>query len=481
MSPRSRSFRSLLSLQTLFAALLILLHCPAFAKSLTAPAQADADSPVKIGFQGADNEREFITILKPDEPEGRYGDYEYTKGDSIELFAPVEPGDYEIRWLGAETPYPTIERQPLKVLPIAAKLQAPASAAIVTDIKVQWEGPNHPRDFITIVSATTPERQYAEYEYTDKGNPLTLQAPTTPGAYEIRYLTGRGYATIGKTAITITDSSASVEFTSPARIGGVLPVKWTGPANEREYITVVKATEPDGRYANYTYVDQGNPVEIQLPETAGAYEVRYMTADAKRVLARAPLQIDAVDASVEGPVTAAARSLIQVKWTGPNNERDFVAITQAGKSPTYITYSYTARGNPVTVEVPREPGDYEIHYLTALDYQSLASAKLKVTPATGIGKLQVVAPAAASASSSSTYATVEVVLDASGSMLQKLDGKRRIDIAKNTLNQLLGILKTGEQQFALRVFGHRKADACDTELLLPPAPANSANIAATIN
>jgi Ca-activated chloride channel homolog len=158
----SRLFRAGLLQQMLFTALLTLLQSAAFAKSLTAPAEVDADSLVKIGLDGVDNERDFISIVKPDQPEGRYGEYEYTKGDSLELFAPAEPGDYEIRWLGAESPYPTIERQALKVLPIAATVQAPASAAIATEIKVQWEGPNHLQDFITIVPAATPERQYAE-------------------------------------------------------------------------------------------------------------------------------------------------------------------------------------------------------------------------------------------------------------------------------------------------------------------------------
>lgn len=462
----------------LFALLLALPQAHAFAVSLSAPEQANADSQLNIGLEGVNNARDFITIVKPDEPEGRYNEYDYTKGDSVQLFAPVEPGDYEIRWLGAESPYPTLAWQKLKVLPVSAQLQVPATAAISTAISIQWQGPDNPRDFITIVAAGTKEGQYGEYVYTSKGKSVSLTAPVEPGNYEIRYLTGRGNKTLGSAPIQITDSAASVQFTSPARIGQTLSVQWTGPANPREFITVVKAGTRDSQYAGYTYVDKGNPLNLLLPEVPGDYEIRYMTADSDRVLARAPLKIETVAASVEGPATAVARSLIQVKWSGPDNAQDYIAITKAGKPASYIHYSYTARGNPVTIEVPKEPGDYDIHYLTANSAQSLAMAKLKVTPAATPGKLQVMPPAGTA--KDATFQTVEVVLDASGSMLQKLDGKRRIDIAKNTLTQLPGMLEAGKQQFALRVFGHRKADSCDTELLLPPAPLDKAAISRAI-
>lgn len=469
-----------LSLTLLLSLTSALLHHSAFAATLSAPAQANADSPLTITLDGVDNPRDFVTIVSASAAEGHYDTYAYTSnGNSVELFAPLEPGDYEIRWLAAESPYATRARHTLKVVAVSASVTAPASAAIASTISIAWQGPNHPRDFITLVPAGSAEGSYDAYTYTSKGSPLTLTAPTQPGNYEIRYLSGRGYKTLGRTAITITDTSASVQFTSPARIGQQLSVQWSGPANPREYITVVKAGSGEREYAQYTYVDKGNPLQLQLPDVPGEYEVRYLTADASRVLARAPLTIEAVTASVDGPASAVARSLIQVRWSGPNNPRDYIAITTPGKPAEFFHYGYTARGNPVTVEVPKQPGTYDIHYLTAQSNQSLARTSLTVTPANTPGKLQV--QAAEGSNTAPAYGVVEVVLDASGSMLQKLDGKRRIDIAKTTLNQLLGTLKNSNQQFALRVFGHRKADACDTELLLPPAPARNAAITQTIN
>jgi methionine-rich copper-binding protein CopC len=285
-----------------------LLHHSAIAATLSAPAQANADSPLTITLDGVDNPRDFVTIVSASAAEGHYDTYAYTSnGNSVELFAPLEPGDYEIRWLAAESPYATRARHTLKVVAVSASVTAPASAAIASTISIEWQGPNHPRDFITMVPAGSAEGSYDAYTYTSKGSPLTLTAPTQPGNYEIRYLSGRGYKTLGRTAIAITDTSASVQFTSPARIGQQLSVQWSGPANPREYITVVKAGSGEREYAQYTYVDKGNPLQLQLPDVPGEYEVRYLTADASRVLARAPLTIEAVTASVDGPASAVAR------------------------------------------------------------------------------------------------------------------------------------------------------------------------------
>ncbi|MEM7000315.1 MAG: VWA domain-containing protein [Pseudomonadota bacterium] len=66
--------------------------------------------------------------------------------------------------------------------------------------------------------------------------------------------------------------------------------------------------------------------------------------------------------------------------------------------------------------------------------------------------------------------TVEVVLDASGSMLQRLQGQRRYEVAQSTLTQLVQEKLPDGVQLALRVFGHRDPGTCRTDLVLPPAP-----------
>ena len=80
-------------------------------------------------------------------------------------------------------------------------MTVPPSVAAGSTFAIQWQGPNNPRDFITIVPVGKPEREYDAYVYTSAGNPASLAAPEVAGAYEVRYLTGQVYATLATAAV----------------------------------------------------------------------------------------------------------------------------------------------------------------------------------------------------------------------------------------------------------------------------------------
>ncbi|MEQ8559137.1 MAG: VWA domain-containing protein [Henriciella sp.] len=70
-----------------------------------------------------------------------------------------------------------------------------------------------------------------------------------------------------------------------------------------------------------------------------------------------------------------------------------------------------------------------------------------------------------------TLNPVEIVLDASGSMLQRLpDGRRRIVAAKASIKDLVTSGLPAGTPAALRVFGHLEPDSCDTRLVQPLTP-----------
>jgi hypothetical protein len=77
-------------------------------------------------------------------------------------------------------------------------------------------------------------------------------------------------------------------------------------------------------------------------------------------------------------------------------------------------------------------------------------------------------------------ATVAVILDASGSMLQRLDEERRIDIAKTAVAELVTDVLASSVALTLRVFGHKEADSCRTDLEIPPAPLDRAAASAKV-
>ncbi len=65
---------------------------------------------------------------------------------------------------------------------------------------------------------------------------------------------------------------------------------------------------------------------------------------------------------------------------------------------------------------------------------------------------------------------VEIILDASGSMLKRIDGQRRIEIARAAIRQAVEHSLPEGLPLALRVYGHREAGSCRTDLEIPLAP-----------
>lgn len=74
-----------------------------------------------------------------------------------------------------------------------------------------------------------------------------------------------------------------------------------------------------------------------------------------------------------------------------------------------------------------------------------------------------------------------IVLDASGSMWGQINGKTKIEIARETLGTVLQSVPA-DRELGLIAYGHRKKGQCnDIELLIPAAPGTSAAIADAAN
>lgn len=115
----------------------------------------------------------------------------------------------------------------------------------------------------------------------------------------------------------------------------------------------------------------------------------------------------------------------------------------------------------------RRPADYTLEVQT------------EFREAPGPGLLSILATEAAEGAAMAGGA-VELILDASGSMLQRVQGKRRIVIAKEVLTEAVRERIPPGTSVALRVFGHTEPGTCDTELLVPLGPLDPDAATATI-
>lgn len=423
---------------------------------------------------GSTNARDFLSIVAKGAAEGSYAEYRYvTSAGPIKLTAPTAPGAYEIRVLAAAEPYATLARRALVVAAVAVALDAPAQVEAGKPFSVRWTGPNNDRDYIAIGSSSQP---YITYAYTSSGNPVTLTAPDAGGQYELRYFFADDKIA-ARRPITIGTVSASV--TAPAQVaaGARFDVRWTGPDNPRDFVTIVPADAPVGTYLGYAYTSAGNPAQLTAPDTPGDFEVRYLTAQTYATLGTTRLKVAPVQGSVKGPAEAVAGSSVSVQWTGPDNPRDYVTIVPKGtREGESAEYAWTASGNPLRINAPMVPGEYEIRYGLGQSNATLARAVLKISPGTAEpGFVKVTAASGPAAGDR----TVEVIVDASGSMLQRIGQERRIDIARQTLTRLVTSTIPRGTPFVLRVFG-REVDSCQTDLVTPLGPLDPAALAGVV-
>ncbi|HEV7608871.1 MAG TPA: VWA domain-containing protein [Steroidobacteraceae bacterium] len=466
-------------MRPIFISLLVLVSGIAVATpSLTTPATATAGSFIVLQAVGNGDLREFVTVVPKGTREGSYQGYVYVKPGDLKLQLPATPGDYELRLCEAASPYRTLVARPIKLTGASASVSAPATVAAGATFEVKWTGPNNERDYVTIGEITPGGRLYLDYKYSRQGSPVKLAAPDKPGNYEVRYILGVGDTVIARQSITVGGVTASLAAPTQVAAGAKFKVSWTGPNNPRDYVTLVKAGAAEKTYERYEYTSKGNTLELTAPDIPGNYELRYATGKEYLTLARAPLTVGAIAGSISAPAQAVAGETIKVSWKGPDNPRNFITIVPTGAREGEYSASYfytTPRSNPGNLIAPLVAGDYELRYSTAEKYLTLARAPLKVTAAKNEpGKVAVTMADGARAGGA-----VEVILDASGSMLQKLGGQRRIDIAKQTLTKLTSSTIPAGTPFAFRVFG-REVDSCQTDLDVPVGPLNPAAVGARI-
>jgi hypothetical protein len=121
----------------------------------------------------------------------------------------------------------------------------------------------------------------------------------------------------------------------------------------------------------------------------------------------------------------------------------------------------------------RRPAGYSLSYTTSTE----------VLPPPEPGSLRVVTPPDADGQPTRAPidpdTAVEIILDTSGSMLQKIGGTRRIDAAKRVLVDLVHDDLVPGTPVALRWF-EQKRNSCDTELAVPLGPLDPDSMATRI-
>lgn len=262
---------------------------------------------------------------------------------------------------------------------VEAGLSAPSTAAMGSRFEVMWSGPGNPDDFISVARSDQAPGANLSSTRVREGNPLLVWAPSDPGDYEVRYVLARGARILATIPITIRPVTAAVDATGPVKVADWIEVNWEGPGGDNDFISIARAEQSPGASVSQTRVKQGNPARVRAPSDPGDYEVRYVLGRGAKLLAKCPVTVEDVTATVDAPVTALPDADLVVKWTGPGYPEDFIALARPSQAPgARMAATPTRQGNPLKLRVPKETGVFEVRYILGRGNRMLAKVTLTI-------------------------------------------------------------------------------------------------------
>jgi hypothetical protein len=347
--------------------------------ALIAPETVTLGAALSVEWKGPNNVGDFLNIVPagaPDEAAGNYADA--AQGSPAKLTAPVQPGAAEIRYVSGQGRL-VLARRPIVITAPDTTIEAANEVVAGSKFSVTWQGPKNRGDYLTIVSRGTPDGQYRNYTDTAQGSPLELTAPIEAGPAEIRYMTGTGARVLARRPISVVAAKVEIEASGEAVAGAPVTIVWSGPKNTGDYLTIVAQSLPDGQYGNYAEASKGSPLNVTAPIKPGAAEIRYMSGQGAKVLARRALTIVPARIELVAPAQAKSGEPIAVEWKGPNNPSDYLTVVaKSAKDGASGGTFPTSRGSPAKLAAPKEPGVYEVRYMSGQGNLVLARREIEV-------------------------------------------------------------------------------------------------------
>ena len=339
--------------------------------NLTAPATGPQATSISVEWSGPDEQLDYIAVVKPGESEP-VSITRTLNGNPLKLHLPPETGEYEIHYVRHQGKK-TLAMQPIAVVGAGVNIESDDIAAVSTDVTVEWTGPDEQFDYIAV--AAIGSNRAINRQGTDNGSPLKVKMPETPGEYELRYISNKFNTALASRLITVKDVDVKIKAVDQAGVGESISVEWTGPDKHNDRIEIGERGTRK-RY-DLLYTANGSPLSIQMPPKPGEYEIRYVLNRGNIVLATRPITVKNVLATLNAPDEAGIGESITVEWDGPDAQADRIEIGEVGNRKRY-DLTYTRDGNPLKIQLPSKPGDYEVRYVLSQGNTVLATRPITV-------------------------------------------------------------------------------------------------------
>jgi Ca-activated chloride channel family protein len=159
--------------------------------------------------------------------------------------------------------------------------------------------------------------------------------------------------------------------------GAEFATSWAGEDASGDFIAIAVPGAPPEKFIDYARTSAGNPATLTAPP-AGAYEVRYISANGLKIRARAPLTV-ASEAELIAPAEAEAGTEITVSAPAGGDAADYVTIVAPDTDALALgPYARLRGAAEVTLAAPEAPGTYEVRLVHAATQTIRARALLTI-------------------------------------------------------------------------------------------------------
>lgn len=166
-------------------------------------------------------------------------------------------------------------------------LDVPAELTVGQAFKVAYTTDGDPKDFIAFTNeGDEPNRYSYGWHRVSAGSPAKFAAPTKPGTYVVRFITADSKTIVVEKPVVVNDAPATLTAPETVAAGEEFAVSFTGPLNDRDYISMTDPDAPNADYKyGYQYTKRGGDakaVKFMAPIEPGQYAVRYVLSGKPR-------------------------------------------------------------------------------------------------------------------------------------------------------------------------------------------------------
>ncbi|MFY0622495.1 MAG: VWA domain-containing protein, partial [Pelagimonas sp.] len=144
--------------------------------TVTGPDTAVIGSTIEVSWDGPAGDGDFVSVHEVNGDVWPINYSAISNGNPLALRMPGQPGKYELRYQIARD-RTVIARTPIEITDALVTMEAPDTAEIGATIQIQWTGPDHRGDFIS-VHEVNGDVWPINYTATNEGTPLDLRMPS---------------------------------------------------------------------------------------------------------------------------------------------------------------------------------------------------------------------------------------------------------------------------------------------------------------